>query len=470
MKKLVGSIALVAFSITGFAQKDVPVKPWLDVSTKEAFKQGDDGTLQMYIKMKGSDYEACKVKAEKAAIYIAIFEGYDANVAANIPKTGPLAKESVYDQNLAYFDAFFADGGKYKSYISKCDKHPTMIAEMKLDKKTIEANLIVTIRKKSLQERLLEDKIIQPLMSSEVQPATVLIVPDDSFLDGKYSKEIDAGGYMTTVYDLVKGVKDQAIETAINTVASAMSGEGSGLLRIEVGEAQSALEIQSAVDEMSSGLTSKKKTASEMLNERATWDYTVKMNVKEKVDGTARNLTFEIKIVDMYTLTSETATPITLVLSSSGNRDQQIQRAINGAVDDLRSRIAKNYQKKVEVGLGGKAEFYIAEGSKKNFNSMVNVEGGTEKFSEVINFILGEQVSKDTEPQLEGSGTENVRKYRNVIIPFETVVTTMGKSKKKKNSFENLGNQIQKQLTTFVPGATCTIIPTLGTIQVFIKL
>jgi len=100
MKKLVGSIALVAFSITGFAQKDVPVKPWLDVSTKEAFKQGDDGTLQMYIKMKGSDYEACKVKAEKAAIYIAIFEGYDANVAANIPKTGPLAKESVYDQNL----------------------------------------------------------------------------------------------------------------------------------------------------------------------------------------------------------------------------------------------------------------------------------------------------------------------------------------------------------------------------------
>jgi hypothetical protein len=46
----------------------------------------------------------------------------------------------------------------------------------------------------------------------------------------------------------------------------------------------------------------------------------------------------------------------------------------------------------------------------------------------------------------------------------------MGKSKKKKNSFENLGNQIQKQLTTFVPGATCTIIPTLGTIQVFIML
>lgn len=470
MKKLFASIAFVAFSAAGFAQKDVPVKPWLDVSTKEAFKQGDDGTLQLYIKIKGSDYEACKVKAEKAAIYITIFEGYNANVEKNIPTTAALAKESVYDQNLAYFDAFFADGGKYKSYISKCDKHPTMLAETKIDKKTVEANLIVSINKKTLTQRLLDDKIIQPLLSSEIPPATIVIVPDDSFLDGKYSKEVDAGGYMTTVYDLVRGVKDPAIETAINTVASAISGEGSGLQRIEIGEAQSALEIQSAVDEMSSGATSKKKTAAEMLNERATWDYTVKINVKEKVDGTARNLTFEIKIVDMYTLTSETATPITLVLSSSGNRDQQIQRAINGAVDDLRSRISKNYQKKVAVGLEGKAEFYIAEGSKKNFNSMVNVEGGSEKFSEVVGFILGEQVAKDTEPQLEGSGTENVRKYRNVVIPFETVVTTMGKAKKKKNTFENLGTQFQKQLSTVVPGATCTIIPTKGTIQVFIKL
>jgi len=128
MKKLFASLAFVAFSATGFAQKDVPVKPWLDVSTKEAFKQGDDGTIQLYIKIKGSDYEACKVKAEKAAIYITIFEGYNANVDKNIPQTAALAKESVYDQNLPYFDAFFADGGKYKSYISKCDKHPTMLA------------------------------------------------------------------------------------------------------------------------------------------------------------------------------------------------------------------------------------------------------------------------------------------------------------------------------------------------------
>ena len=95
MKKLFASIAFVAFSATGFAQKDVPVKPWLDVSTKEAFKQGEEGQLQLYIKIKGSDYEACKVKAEKAAIYIAIFEGFEANTAANIPKTGPMAKESV---------------------------------------------------------------------------------------------------------------------------------------------------------------------------------------------------------------------------------------------------------------------------------------------------------------------------------------------------------------------------------------
>jgi len=65
MKKLFASLAFVAFSAAGFAQKDVPVKPWLDVSTKEAFKQGEEGQLQLYIKIKGSDYEACKVRLKK---------------------------------------------------------------------------------------------------------------------------------------------------------------------------------------------------------------------------------------------------------------------------------------------------------------------------------------------------------------------------------------------------------------------
>ncbi len=472
MKKLFGSIALVAFTMTGFAQKDVPVKPWLDVSTKEAFKQGDDGTLQLYIKMKGSDYEACKVKAEKAAIYIAIFEGYDANVAANIPKTGPLAKESVYDQNLAYFDAFFADGGKYKSYISKCDKHPTMIAEMKLDKKTIEANLIVTIRKGQLEQRLLDDKIIQPLVSNDVPPATVLVVPDDSYLDkGNYSKTIDAGGYPTTVYDLVNGSKNEGIETAINTVAAALTGEGKGLMKIEIADAQSALEVADAVNEMSSGSTARKLSPSEVLNNKANWDYTIKLNVKEDVSGTARNLTIEMKIVDMYTLTSETAKPITMVLSSSGNRNQQIERVLNGAMDELRTKIATSYKKKVDVGLEGKVNYYISSNSKGNFNTAVTLANGTSaKMGDVVLQVIRKLSDTKSPPQIDGTGTDLTRSFKNVIIPFETIIKDLdGVDMKIKNTFTDLGTQIEGKLKSYYPALTVTTVPRRGTVDVYLK-
>ena len=472
MKNLLSSIFILTLTLNLFAQKDGPItKAWDDVSTKEAFKQGDNGTVEIYIKIKGSDYEACKVKAAKAAVYIAIFQGYNANVEANIPMSTPMAKGSVYDQNLPYFDAFFADGGKYKEFVDKCDKHPNLLAEMKLDKKNVEANIVVKINKKNLQQRLLDDKIIQPLISSEMPLAQVLVIPDDSYLDkGNYSKEIDAGGYMTTVYDLVRGAKDPSIETAITTVASALTGEGSGFARLELAEAQSALEIKDAVNEMATGMLVQKRTPAEILNNRATWDYAIKINIKEEVNGTARNITFTIKIVDMYTLTSETATPITLVLASSGNRDQQITKAINGAIEDIRSRISISYKKKIDVGIEGRVEFYISKGSKSNFNTPVSLpEGEKEKLSEVVGYVLGELVSKDTQPQLDGVGSENERKYKGVIIPFETVKTTMGKTKKVKNTFENLGTQIEKQLATFLPGATFQLVPTKGATQVYIK-
>ena len=472
MKNLLSSIFILTLTLNLFAQKDVPVKPWLDVSTKEAFKQGDDGTLQLYIKIKGSDYEACKVKAEKAAIYIAIFEGYDANVSANIPKTMPLAKESIYDQNLPYFDAFFADGGKYKSYVSKCDKHPNLLAEMKIDKKTVEANLIVTIRKGLLEQRLLDDKIIQPLVSNEVPPATVLVVPDDSYLDkGNYSKTIDAGGYPTTVYDLVNGSKNEGIETAINTIAAALTGEGKGLMKIEIADAQSALEVADAVNEMSSGSTARKLSPSEVLNNKANWDYTIKLNVKEEVSGTARNLTIEMKIVDMYTLTSETAKPITMVLSSSGNKNQQIERVLNGAIDELRTKIATSYKKKVDVGLEGKVNYYISSNSKGNFNTSVTLANGTSaKMGDVVLQVIRKLSDTKSPPQIDGTGTDLTRSFKNVIIPFETIIKDLdGVDMKIKNTFTDLGTQIESKLKSYYPSITVTTVPRRGTLDVYLK-
>lgn len=473
MKYIISLLILVALSINAIAQKKSGTKPWDAASTKEAFKQGDDGVLLLYIKIQGSDYDDCKAKAEKAAIYIAIFQGYDANVDANIPKTGPLAKESVYDQNLSYFDAFFADGGKYKSYVTKSDKHPTMIAEMKIDKRTVEANIVVTIRKAALQQRLMDDHIIQPLIAQDVPPATVLVVPDDSYMDTHgYRKDVDAGGYTKPIYDFVRAGKDPAFETAINTIAAALTGEGKGLKKIELGEAQSALETKDAEQEMAQGGTARKLTAAEVLNNKATWDYTIKVNIKESIDGTAANYTIEMKIVDMYTLTSETAKPITMVLSSAGNRDQQIERVLLGSMEELSNKIAANYSTKVKSGFNGKAFFYIGSKSKGNFNSPVTLSSGASKsMGEIAMSLLKPFIlkDKDKQPQIEGSASDLSRVYSNVWIPYEVMVhdDINNTDEPATNTFEILGYAYKAKAEALIPNLKVTPVFHRGSIEFY---
>lgn len=473
MKKLLSVFVVILLTINAYAQKNSATKPWDDASTKEAFKQGDDGVMLLYIKIKGADYDDCKAKAEKAAIYIAIFQGYDANVAANIPKTAPLAKESVYDQNLSYFDAFFADGGKYKSYVTKSDKHPTLIAEMKIDKRTVEANIIVTIRKSALQQRLIDDHIIQPLIAQDVPSAIVLVIPDDSYMDTHgYVKNIDAGGYTTTTYDFVKAGKDPAYETAINTIAAALTGEGKGLKKIALGEAQSALETKDAEQEMAQGATARKLTAAEVLNNKASWDYTIKVKIKEEIDGTAVNYTIEMKIVDMYTLTEETAKPITMVLSSAGNRDQQIERVLLGAMDDLSNKIAANYRTKVSSGFNGKVNFYIGAKSKGNFNSSVTLSNGSSKIMGDLALAVLKQFTlkeKDKQPQIEGAASELTRSYNNVWIPYEvTYKDALDTDVTETNSFQTLSSlYIQKATSLQIPGLKVTSVFHKGSVDFY---
>lgn len=472
MKYIISLLILVALSINAIAQKKSGTKPWDAASTKEAFKQGDDGVLLLYIKIQGSDYDDCKAKAEKAAIYIAIFQGYDANVDANIPKTGPLAKESVYDQNLSYFDAFFADGGKYKSYVTKSDKHPTMIAEMKVDKRTVEANIVVTIRKAALQQRLIDDHIIQPLIAQDAPAATVIIVPDDSYMDSHgYKKEIDAGGYMTTVYDYVRAAKDPAYETALKTIAAELTGQGKGMNKIDMAGIQSAIETKDANQEMAKGASARKLTAAEVLNNKATWDYTIKLNIKEEIDGTAVKYAIGIDILDMFTLKVETAKPINLQLSSSGNRDQQIERGLLGAMEELSTKIAANYKEKVEIGFNGKVNFYISSKSKGDFNSSITTGSGeTGILGDVPYSILSQLTVPGKEPQVEGVASELTRSYNEVYIPFKVMYKAFGQPEKPiTNSFETFGLNFIKKLDELkIQGLKITKTARKGTVDFFI--
>lgn len=471
MKKIISTILILSFT-TFFGQNLNENTPWKDVSTKKAFKQGEITNSIINIKIKGKNTEECKLKAEKAAVYIVLFEGYDANVERNIPAGLPLTKESVYDSKLDFFNRFFETNGKYKSYISTTDFHPTEIPETKIDKRTVEANLIVTVKKKSLYDYLSDPElgIIKPTISSDVPPATVLVIPDDSYLDTKgYVKEIDAGGYMTTTYNLVSGAKDQGIETAIAIIASQLTGEGTGLQKLELGDAQSAIEKKDALTEMESGSRKQKTTPSERLKNTANWDYSVKVNVKEEKSGsTGVSLTVELKIVDMYTNTSETALPITMILSSGGDRKQQVQKVLAGAIDELRVKIGKKYQARIDKGIAGKVNFY-AKG--KDFDTQITIGDKPVALKVQVGKMIKSLSSKETPPSLDGADDPVIVKYKDVLIPFWTTTTDdEGQAVKEKNNFSQLGIQLQEKFAKQIPNAKVVYTSSLGTLDFYIDL
>jgi len=474
MKKLFNIFVVLLLTSNAFAQKNSDIKPWVEASTKDAFKQGDDGVMWVYIKIRGTDFDDCKVKAEKAAVYLAIFEGYDQNTSENIPKTLPLAPASLYQQRLDYFDPFFANGGTYKTFVPTSEAHPKLIPEMKIDKRTVEANIIVKVRKTALQQRLYEDHILQPLVGSQDVAATVIIVPDDSYMDTHgYRKDINVGGVTTTIYDYLSAAKDPAYETALKTIAAALTGQGKAFNKIDIPGVQSALEVKEAEQEMAKGANARKLTPAEVLNNKATWDYTIKLNIKEEIDGTAVALTTGIDILDMYTLTVETAKPIILNLSSSGNRDQQIERGLLGAMDNITNIIDINYKAKIDTGFNGMVNFYISSKSKGDFNSSVNVGGESSTLDVVLYSILEQFLVPIKTPTVEGVATELVKSYRNVWIPFKgmryNAITK--KEKQETNSFNLLSTNFMRSLTSLsIPGLSVISKPRKGSVDFYVTL
>lgn len=471
-------ITIFTFSICLFvnSQNDNELTPWKDATLKKAFKQGDQGTAIINIKVKGKNSADCKVKAEKTAVFCVLFEGYDANTEKNIPKGIPLTKETVYDNKIDFFNRFFQNDGKYKSYVTESNFHPTAIPEEKIDRKTVECNYVVTVRTKALYEYLSDPElaIIKPLISNEVPPATVVVIPYDKFLDdNNFKKEIDAGGYMTTTYDLVNGVKHDDIATSIEIISSLLTGEGTGLKKMEIFEAQGAIERKDALVEQEEGGRKQKVSPAERLKNTATWDYSVKVNVKVEEFGTNRKINVYLQIVDMFTNYSETAEPVILNLSSSGDIDLQIKRGLSAAIDELRLKIGKLYAAKISNGIEGKVGFYISSKSKSSFNfdTQITVGSSQVKLSDQVSRILKKLTSAKTPPQLEGMADPLRVNYKSVVIPFEVVtVDDEGEQYKDKNSFIILGTQIEEKIKKVLPDAKVYLSPTLGSLDVYIEM
>lgn len=476
MKTILLSIFLFSFHVI-FSQvfEDTP---WLDVTLKKAFKQGQLGSTEMWIQITGKDEKICNIKAKKAAVYISLFENTLPNPEKNIPAGLALTDQTNLKDNPDFYPEFFkGDKGEWSKYAVEIKFHPTEIAEIKLDRKTVQCNYIVTVNTKDLYTDLSTTNnsksraIIKNAMTGDVPPALVLVVPEDSYCDGRYSKEIDAGGYMTTVYDYVSAVKDELYEDAIKFVASQLTGEGTGLKNLSVATAMSAIEKKDAEQEMESGNRKQKISASERLRKTANWDYTVKVKITEKPSGsTGRSLSVTLGFVDMYTNIPTDMTPINMVLSSSGEKLPQIQKVLQGPIEEMKRKMSAVYTAKVDKGINGSISFIMAGNSKKKMTDLMNFDGEDIPYSQYFGNLLSDFSA--TDPELNGTTEENSVKY-DVAIKFWTTkksVTGKGEEKKAKNSYEATGLQLVNFLTKQFPGSKFISVSTKGSSEILMDL
>ena len=120
MKHLVITLlAVVAFAFTGNAQ----AKKKADKDTNawryeiEAVQQGVAGTYLIKVWSYSKKPDVAIEQAKKNAVHGIIFRGYAGT--DRVPGQSPLTNNpNLQDEKADFFDAFFADGGKYLKFVS----------------------------------------------------------------------------------------------------------------------------------------------------------------------------------------------------------------------------------------------------------------------------------------------------------------------------------------------------------------
>jgi len=212
-----------------------------------------------------------------------------------------------------------------------------------------------------------------------------------------------------------------------------------------------------------------KLSASERLKNTANWDYTIKVDVSQTVDGTNRNINVKLKIVDMYTNKSEEVLPKSFNVSSSGDWKQQIQKPLSAAVEELRVKIGKLYSSRVANGIEGKVNFSISSKSKINFDEMITIGDKQVKLADQVTKVLKSLSSKGKQPKLDLEDKVAIN-FVNVTIPFEVTTTDdEGQPIKDKNSFQQLGTYINNKFTKQIPGIKVFTTASAGTLNVWLE-
>lgn len=126
---------------------------------------GVDGTKLVKVWGYGKKSEDAVRNAKELAVACAIFRGFPAASNGKAAKTPPIVTDSnAAEKHQAFFENFFAPGGKYLQYVNlSTDAPPSGQDRIKVNKKTYKVGVVVSIAFDELRKDLEKEGIARSL-------------------------------------------------------------------------------------------------------------------------------------------------------------------------------------------------------------------------------------------------------------------------------------------------------------------
>lgn len=128
---------------------------------------GVDGTKLVKVWGYGKTSEDAVRNAKELAVACAIFRGFPAASNGKAAKTPAIVTDSgAAEKHKAFFETFFAIGGKYLQYVNlSTDAPPSGKDRVKVNKKTYKCGVVVSIAFDELRKDLEKEGIARSLSS-----------------------------------------------------------------------------------------------------------------------------------------------------------------------------------------------------------------------------------------------------------------------------------------------------------------
>jgi len=465
MKKSIIAIILLLVSINIYSQKKgETVEPWLDNFERTPFQQAKDGTILIRITNKGTNVDDCIEKAKQQAVYALIFFGYTG--ANNIPDAPAISPNgaSLYNEKIDFFKEFFTNTTLYRSYVPKTDLDPkNPVSE--IDRKTVEATIIVTVEVNRLRSDLEKQNIIKSLNDFGFTP-TILVVPSNKWmLDNGFVTKGNNQGQETEIFNWLKAVTNDKISGAISTVEGKYSKSKGG--PFEVNNIQSKInEINLLIQKNNDRKEKNEKAESEfdIYARKLSADLWIQIDLNKKpLNGLETQLVVTITGLDPYTgKTVINGTPIEKI-TKGDNEFQLVTNAVNGACDEMRTLIFNYFQNRKNSGIDGFLSFTMSTNDNRDFDFDTSFPNGDKEplpLAKIFKKIL-KDLTKERDFDTPPTPTLAIFKAKIDLFYDED-------GEAEKNSFYEVASRVKSILETKY-GLLSKIQPIgLGNVEIFI--